>query len=296
MEDYYKILGLSQNASLDEIRRAYHELAKKNHPDHNSGNAYAEEKFKKIKEAYEILSDPIERAKYDFAFNGERNKQNQSWASENRASQNYSRQNYQYHQNQQYQRAQQNQWNQQKSYTASAAKSSYTASANNRSERIEPRKSHAKKIFKIFSIIILFAGCFCFYHFYYANDDGLAGSYTLDSMTSEGKTKTAEQYARIAKINKKMGMWEGDDKFGSLVLKKSGTGTMTFEGESREVMWNSEKIAVPEEDETYTYTLEENELTVFVSDASTLVFLRKKKKLWLPLSSANPRQRARCRM
>ena len=75
-----------------------------------------------------------------------------------------------------------------------------------------------------------------------------------------------------------MGRWEGDDKFGSLVLKKSGTGTMTFEGESRNVNWDSEKITVPEEDEIYTYTLEENTLTVFVLENTTLVFLRKKKK------------------
>lgn len=279
MEDYYKILGLSQSASSDEIKRAYHELAKKNHPDHNSGNQYAEEEFKKITAAYEILSDPIERIKYDCAFTGGWDKQNQSMASENHTSQNYSRQNYQSQQNQQHQRAQQNQWNQQKSYTASAAKTSYTTTANYRTERIEPRKSLTKKILRILFIIILFAGCFGFYHFYNDNDaEGLAGSYTLESMTSEGETKTAEQYARIAKINKKMGRWEGDDKFGSLVLKKSGTGTMTFEGESRNVTWDSEKITVPEEDEIYTYTLEENTLTVFVSENTTLVFLRKKKK------------------
>lgn len=61
-KDYYKILGVSQNASQDEIKRAFRELAHKYHPDKNNGNA---EKFKEINEAYQVLSDPEKRQQYD---------------------------------------------------------------------------------------------------------------------------------------------------------------------------------------------------------------------------------------
>ena len=62
--DYYEVLGLSKNASEDDIKKAYRKLAKKYHPDINKA-ADAEEKFKEINEAYEVLSDPQKKATYD---------------------------------------------------------------------------------------------------------------------------------------------------------------------------------------------------------------------------------------
>jgi curved DNA-binding protein len=64
-KDYYKILGVKRNASDDEIKRAYRKLALKYHPDRNPGDSSAEDKFKEINEAYQVLSDPKKRSHYD---------------------------------------------------------------------------------------------------------------------------------------------------------------------------------------------------------------------------------------
>ena len=64
-KDYYKILGVDKTATQDEIKKAYRKLAMKFHPDRNPGNKEAEEKFKQISEANEVLSDPDKRKKYD---------------------------------------------------------------------------------------------------------------------------------------------------------------------------------------------------------------------------------------
>lgn len=65
MKDYYEILNVSRDASQDEIKSAYRKLAKKYHPDLNPNDKEAEQKFKEINEAYEILSDPEKRKRYD---------------------------------------------------------------------------------------------------------------------------------------------------------------------------------------------------------------------------------------
>ncbi len=79
-KDYYAILGVPQNATLEEIKAAYRKLAMQYHPDRNPGDAAAEEKFKEISEAYEVLSDPEKRRRYDqFGMEGVRG---QTWSTQ----------------------------------------------------------------------------------------------------------------------------------------------------------------------------------------------------------------------
>ncbi len=64
-QDYYEVLGISRGAAADEIKKAYRQMAMKYHPDRNPGDKEAEEKFKEAAEAYEVLSDPDKRQRYD---------------------------------------------------------------------------------------------------------------------------------------------------------------------------------------------------------------------------------------
>lgn len=63
--DYYEILGVTKNASKDEIKQSYRKIAMQYHPDRNPDNKEAEDKFKEAAEAYEVLSDDEKRSKYD---------------------------------------------------------------------------------------------------------------------------------------------------------------------------------------------------------------------------------------
>src|SRR5436853_5985461 len=63
--DYYEVLAVPRTATEDEVKRAYRKLAVKYHPDKNPGDAHAEEKFKELGEAYDVLMDPDKRAAYD---------------------------------------------------------------------------------------------------------------------------------------------------------------------------------------------------------------------------------------
>src|SRR5580658_1115055 len=63
--DYYKTLGVGKNASDEEIKKAYRKLARKYHPDRNAGDKQAEERFKEISQAHDVLSDADKRKQYD---------------------------------------------------------------------------------------------------------------------------------------------------------------------------------------------------------------------------------------
>ena len=65
MAEFYEILGVPRDATSDEIKRAYRKLAMTYHPDRNNGSREAEDRFKEITEAYDVLRDPNKRATYD---------------------------------------------------------------------------------------------------------------------------------------------------------------------------------------------------------------------------------------
>uniref|UniRef100_A0ACD5VCT7 Uncharacterized protein n=2 Tax=Avena sativa TaxID=4498 RepID=A0ACD5VCT7_AVESA len=67
-KDYYKILGVPKDASQDDIKKAFHSLAKKHHPDTNRGNTAAKRTFQEVRDAYETLRDPSKRQQYDLLF------------------------------------------------------------------------------------------------------------------------------------------------------------------------------------------------------------------------------------
>ena len=82
VENYYLVLGISPNAGFAEIKAAYRQLAKKYHPDYNPGNPEANEKFRRIKEAYETLISPAKKNNYDLKLRNQNFKQQSNSASE----------------------------------------------------------------------------------------------------------------------------------------------------------------------------------------------------------------------
>src|SRR5215210_2900119 len=66
-QDHYKVLGVDRKATADEIKKAYRKLARQYHPDKNPGDAKAEERFKQISQAHDVLGDPDKRKDYDRA-------------------------------------------------------------------------------------------------------------------------------------------------------------------------------------------------------------------------------------
>src|SRR5256714_12762714 len=64
-KDYYQVLGVPKNASAADVKKAYRKLAQKHHPDANAGNREAEERFKEVSAAYDVLGDTEKRAQYD---------------------------------------------------------------------------------------------------------------------------------------------------------------------------------------------------------------------------------------
>ena len=78
MSNYYEILGVPKTATADEIKKAYRTLAFKYHPDRNQGNAEAEEKFKQISAAYDVLGDETKRRNYDLGYSTESSYTNSS--------------------------------------------------------------------------------------------------------------------------------------------------------------------------------------------------------------------------
>ena len=77
MKDYYYFLGISQDASTDEVRKVYRKLSLKYHPDKNGNDSYFDERFREVQEAYDVLIDPVRRKTYDQLF------QNQSQSNRN---------------------------------------------------------------------------------------------------------------------------------------------------------------------------------------------------------------------